>query len=130
MNQERCYRIVTEAAAWYQDAAEQGNASAQYHLAMLYLNGSGVPKDEKQAVYWLNLAAVQELSSAEFELGRQYLYGAGVPKDILLAYQYLLKASINVGSKAIDSRDLVNTGLTAEQLAAIQEDSRHWQFKS
>lgn len=52
-----------EAAAWYQDAAEQGNASAQYHLAMLYLNGSGVPKDEKQAVYWLNLAAVQELSS-------------------------------------------------------------------
>ena len=120
-------RSNADAVVWYQEAAAQGNASAQYHLALLYSHGSGIPRNEPMAVRWLQQAAHQGLSSAQFELGRHYLYGCGVAQNTLLAYQYLIMASIHVGSKAIDSRDLVNAALTAEQIAEIQDETRNWQ---
>jgi TPR repeat protein len=33
--------------------AEQGNATAQYNLALMYGNGRGVPQDYAEAVKWL-----------------------------------------------------------------------------
>jgi TPR repeat protein len=33
--------------------AEQGNASAQYNLGIMYANGQGVPKDYVLAAKWL-----------------------------------------------------------------------------
>ena len=38
-------------------AAEQGIASAQYNLGVMYANGQGVPQDYVQAHKWVNLAA-------------------------------------------------------------------------
>ena len=35
----------TEAVKWYRMAAEQGIASAQYNLGVMYANGQGVPQD-------------------------------------------------------------------------------------
>ncbi len=54
-----------KAAALYRKAAEQGHADAQYHLAVSYDDGEGVPQDFKQAVYWYTQAAarVDALSS-------------------------------------------------------------------
>jgi len=37
--------------------AKQGNADAQFTLAVMYENGDGVPKDEKTAMKWYRLAA-------------------------------------------------------------------------
>jgi hypothetical protein len=37
---------------WYQKAADQGYAKAQYNLGVMYANDKGVLKDAKQAVYW------------------------------------------------------------------------------
>ena len=34
-----------EAIKWYRLAAEQGYASAQYNLGVMYDNGDGVPQD-------------------------------------------------------------------------------------
>lgn len=45
------------AADWYRKAAEQGYASAQRNLGVMYSDGRGVPKDEAQAYMWYNLAA-------------------------------------------------------------------------
>ena len=42
-----------EAAYWFEQAAEQGNAAAQYSLAALYFSGEGVLKSLKDAAYWL-----------------------------------------------------------------------------
>lgn len=47
-----------EAVAWYNKAAEQGNAIAKYSLGTLYYKGQGVPKDDVRAYMWFNLAAV------------------------------------------------------------------------
>jgi hypothetical protein len=48
-----------QAVAWYQKAADQGNAGAQYNLGFMYKNGYGVNKDSKQAVAWYQKAADQ-----------------------------------------------------------------------
>ena len=40
-------------------AAEQGDATAQVNLGVLYNNGQGVPQNYVQAHMWYNLAAAQ-----------------------------------------------------------------------
>ena len=61
--------------------AEQGNASAQYNLGVMYRDGMGVLKDEQQAVAWYRKAAEQGLAWPQFNLGVMYANGQGVPKD-------------------------------------------------
>jgi len=39
--------------------AEKGNADAQYRLGKMYFHGTGVPKDEHEAVKWFQKAAAQ-----------------------------------------------------------------------
>ena len=48
-----------EAVKWCRLAAEQGDASAQYNLAVMYAKGQGVPQDYAEAHKWVNLAAAQ-----------------------------------------------------------------------
>ena len=46
-----------DAVRWYQLAAEQGYAEAQFNLGVMYASGAGVPQDYVQAHMWFNLAA-------------------------------------------------------------------------
>ena len=60
-------------------AAEQGNAKAQFYLGVMYANGQGVRQDEKQAEYWYRKAAEQGYAQEQFGLG--VMYGAGQGSD-------------------------------------------------
>ena len=44
---------------WYTRAAERGYGRAQYHLALMYCDGEGVPKNNVYAYMWFNIAASQ-----------------------------------------------------------------------
>ena len=48
---------LKEAAKWYQKAADQGDADAQYNLGVMYDNGDGVEQDNVTAYAWWNIAA-------------------------------------------------------------------------
>ena len=48
---------------------------------MCYTNGTGVAKDEREAVRLYRLAADQGDAHAQFNLGRCYANGTGVAKD-------------------------------------------------
>jgi hypothetical protein len=48
---------LSEAARWYQLAAEHGLAEAQYNLGIAYATGAGIPQDNVLAHMWFNLAA-------------------------------------------------------------------------
>ena len=61
--------------------AEQGHASAQGNLGVMYENGQGAPQDYKAAVRWYRLAAEQGQASAQYNLGVMYRKGQGVPQD-------------------------------------------------
>ena len=50
-------------------AAEQGNADAQFNLGVMYDTGQGVRQDYAQAVQWYRKAAEQGLADAQYNLG-------------------------------------------------------------
>ena len=62
-------------------AAEQGDAEAQYELGGVYLGGRGVVEDEAEAARWLRLAAEQGHVNAQNTLAFMYILGRGVVKD-------------------------------------------------
>ena len=84
---------LRKAAQWYRKAAEQGNASAQFNLGLMYGNGEGVPQDAPEAVRWYRKAAEQRVPAAQFNLGVRYQTGDGVPKDAREAVQWYRKAA-------------------------------------
>ena len=53
------------AYVWFNLAAAQGHARAQFNLALLYVSGLGVAQDHTMAYVWCNLAAAQGHEFAE-----------------------------------------------------------------
>ena len=53
----------------FRPLADQGDATAQSNLGVMYASGQGVPKDYAQAVKWYRLAADQGDARAQFNLG-------------------------------------------------------------
>ena len=80
--------------------ASQGIARAQRLLAMRYLRGRGVPKDEAIAFYWMQLAAQQNFSMAQRSLGELYENGFGIAPDITLASHWYGLAALQGDSIA------------------------------
>jgi uncharacterized protein len=73
--------------------AEQGDPTAQHHLAWLYLIGRGVPQDNEEAVRWFRKAAEQGDSDAQTNLGSLYLLGDRIPQDYTEALKWLRAAA-------------------------------------
>jgi TPR repeat protein len=65
----------TMALAGFQKLAEQGQAEAQFSLGMMYMNGTGVMKDDRQATQWLRRAAIQGHGYAKFYLDLMHSTG-------------------------------------------------------
>lgn len=63
------------AALWYRRAARQGNADAEYNLALLYLNGSGVTEDDHEGLSLLEAASRRNHPSASRTLGEALIHG-------------------------------------------------------
>ena len=76
-------------------AAEQGNAQAQFNLGWMYANGEGVRQDPVQAVQWYRKAAEQGLAEAQYNLGVMYAKGEGVRQNYKIAKEWFGKACDN-----------------------------------
>ncbi len=61
---------MEQAVIWYQRAASQNVARAQYNLGCCYEAADGVSKDMEQAMYWYQKAAMQGNESAKAALER------------------------------------------------------------
>ena len=106
-------------AAWADDvsdfrenlqAAEQGNAAAQFNLGVMYENGQGVRQDYAQAVQWYRKASEQGDAQAQFNLGGMYAEGRGVRQDLALAQEWYGKACQNGDQKACDNYQRLKAG--------------------
>ena len=82
-----------EAARCFRQAAEQGHAEAQFHLAEMYEEGKGVYKDITEAVKWYKKAAEQGHKFAQWQLGYIYKIGRDVDKDYTEAVKWYKKAA-------------------------------------
>ena len=83
----------TTAITSYTKAAEQGDATAQVSLGLLYDKGEGTPQDYKQALHWYTKAAEQGDAKAQFNLGWIYKNGEGTPQDYKQAIKWFTKAA-------------------------------------
>lgn len=82
-------RDIDQALHWYQKAAEQGVAEAQFNLAHLLVT------EEISAVAaaeWMRKAALQGMTDAEYLMGVIYAEGIGVEINQQQARQWLNKA--------------------------------------
>lgn len=73
--------------------AIEGEASAQYRLAVMYEKGQGVPQDDAKAVSWYIKAAVQDDARAQFALAEMYAKGKGVEQNDKQAATWYLEAA-------------------------------------
>lgn len=70
-----------EAQQFLSKASEQGDASAQYYLGIMYLNGYGVPINYKEAVRLFTLSTEKNYASSQIALGVLFIQGIGVPQN-------------------------------------------------
>jgi TPR repeat protein len=73
----------------FKPLADQGIASAQFYLGIMYYNGQGVPEDDAEGMKWIRRAADQGDAEAQGDLGWMYFRGKGVPEDYVQAYGWL-----------------------------------------
>lgn len=81
-------------------AAEAGDAEAQYRLGMLYGNGEGVALDHGQSEQWFSRAARQGHEEALLNLAWLYATGTGVDMDEPRARELYLLAADHGSGKA------------------------------
>ncbi len=103
-------------------AVNFGDANAQYNLARMYLDGSGTPKDGRQAARWLFLAADKGHIQSQALLGQMLFAGNdGVQKQRGLGLMWLSLARDGVTDKVKDQWIL---DLYAKAMGAASDDDR------
>ena len=76
-------------------AAELGNAEAQYNLGYCYQAGIGVVKDQSKAIEWYSESANQGFNDGLYQMMMAYSNGNGVEQDAQKAFSYALKCAQN-----------------------------------
>ncbi|MBV9966730.1 MAG: SEL1-like repeat protein [Alphaproteobacteria bacterium] len=83
----------------WQNAADRGDADAQFGMGSLYERGAGALKqDYKRADYWYRKAAEQGNTEAQYRLALVWSAGGdGFPPDLIEAYKWTVLAAESKG---------------------------------
>ena len=104
--------------------AKDGDAVAMVNLGVMYANGEGVVKDDKEAVKWYRKAAELGNAGAMNNLGFKYANGEGVIEDAVEAYGWFNVAAANGYKRTAELREMIKNDMTSEQIAEGQKRSR------
>lgn len=106
----------------FRAAAETGDTDGQYNVALMYEQGIGVAKDERQAVLWYEKSAEQGNSNAQFNLAVLYENGRGTAVDFAQANQWYRKAAAQGDALAIGNLGMLyvrGDGVTADKIVGL-----------
>jgi len=103
-----------EAMSQWLPLAEQGYASAQYNVALLYRNGWGTAQDLGEAIMWYWAAASQGEVGAQYDLAGMYAAGEGMPATPVEAWAWFDVAARGGHPDAAAARDRVAQTLDDE----------------
>lgn len=81
--------------------AKEGHVNSQYNIALMYENGIGVKKNEKEALAWYTKAATSGSFTAQYNLGVLYENGRGTPVNFANANKWYRKAAVQNDGLAI-----------------------------
>lgn len=76
------------------ELAHEGDAQAQFSLAVMLDQGDRMNRDAGQAFFWFRKAAEQNLPGACLYLGMKYEFGNGVAQNEELAVHWYRKAAL------------------------------------
>lgn len=114
-NPARAVEMFNYAASYFSDS------NAQYNLARLYMEGTGVDQDARQAARWFNLAAEKGHHPSQALLGHMLINGQGVPRQRAKGLMWLTLAR----EAAADSgKDQWIESLYSDAFAAASETDR------
>lgn len=113
-NPARAHEMFSYAASWF------GDADAQYNLARLYLDGTGVEPNARMAARWLHLSAEKGHIAAQAVLGHMLVAGEGVPRQRPLGLMWLTLAR----DAADPTRDAWIADLYDDAVAGASESER------
>ncbi|WP_445503295.1 tetratricopeptide repeat protein [Microvirga sp. G4-2] len=114
-NPVRAVEMFSYAASYFSDS------NAQYNLARLYMEGTGVARDARQAARWFNLAAEKGHHPSQALLGHMLINGQGVPRQRAKGLMWLTLAR---EAAAENGKDQWIESLYAEAFAAADESDR------
>ena len=120
-------------------AAERGDAAAQFNLGILYENGLddsryAVEGNWPEAMRWLLAAAEQGLPRAQIKLAEIYASEPEIPENSVKACGWYLAATTNlVGAhlqKAQSAYQRACSHLTSSQIAEVRRFAQAWNAKA
>ena len=120
-----------EMAIRYLQAAQSGDANAQFYLGALYSAGAGVQRSDEEAFRWFSRATDQGHIHAMLILAGLSAIGRGAPQDSVKAYQwaYIVAYASKVDEFKNGARQLMGvleTRLTPDQVYAAKTDASRW----
>ena len=86
-------RYATEIADLYRRAIERDHFNAMHRLALMYVDGVGVPHDERKAVELVERVIDLGLASGYYQMGVFLQQGIGVKQDRQASLTYIRKAA-------------------------------------
>jgi len=114
-NPARAVEMFSYAASYFSDS------NAQYNLARLYMEGTGVSRDTRQAARWFNLAAEKGHPPSQALLGHMLMNGQGVPRQRAKGLMWLTLAR---EAAMASGKDQWIESLYAEAFASAGESDR------
>jgi TPR repeat protein len=120
-------------------AAERGNAEAQFNLGIIYENGLddsryAVEGNRPEAMRWLLAAAEQGLARAQIKLAEIYASEPEIPENSVKACAWYLLATTNLGGahlqKAQSAYQRACSHLTPSQIIAVRRFAQAWKPKA
>lgn len=120
---------AAQAVAWFRRAADQGNAVAQFRLAMALAAGAGVPRDTLQAARWARAGAALGYAPAIGLVGQVVEQGVDSRPDPLEAARWYVRAKYAAGAELTRdyvgkqlARLLASGSVTRAQLDALERE--------
>ncbi len=92
------------------DAAQSGDANAQFVVATRYMNGENVNADFAKAAYWYGKAAASGLAPAQYRVATLYERGKGVPKNMGAALSWYERAAALGNVRAMHNAAVIAAG--------------------
>jgi TPR repeat protein len=108
-------------------AAEQQNSQGEYSLGVLYLEGSGTPKDEAEAIRWFEKAAGHWNLDAMNNLVALHYRQRQTGDHLVQAYMWTFLAASAGHAASQNNLEPIRAGLSAEQLREAEQAAATWQ---
>lgn len=93
--ENRIAKDVVYAVYWFKQAAQNGNANAQWQLTKMYTSGTHLEKNDEKAFFYTRNAAKQDNSDAQLLLAVHYKQGIATDIDLVKSLEWTKKSVAN-----------------------------------